>query len=166
MARVSVSRVVQAPQHDIWALLSDVANAGRWNKAWTEVELTSPQTHGVGTTFATHTESGDIFEFEVCEWVAPERISFCPVREAEDPGYSITLEAHTFQLRAAGDDATTVELIASAKAHGFRGNLIATFFWPGHQKAGLNLALENVARIFEEIPTDEEQDSGLETLTE
>ena len=167
MARVSASRVVRASQREVWALLSDVANARRWNAAWQEIELTSSQTHGAGTTFAAHTETGETYEFEVCEWVSPERIAFCPIeRETDEPRYSITLESHTFQLSPAADDSTVVELTASAKARGLRGRLIATFFWPGHQKAGLNLALDNVARVFEEDTLDEEHDSSLESLTE
>jgi uncharacterized protein YndB with AHSA1/START domain len=166
MARVAVSRVVNAPQRDVWALLSDVANAGRWNKAWTEIELTSPQTHGIGTTFAAHTETGDTYEFAVCEWVAPERIAFCPVRDEAEEEYSITLESHAFQLKPAENESTLLELSANARPRGLRGRFLATFFWPGHQRSGLNFALERVAEIFEGDGSTEEHDTGFETLTE
>jgi hypothetical protein len=51
MARVTVSRLIHAPQADVWAVVSDIANARNWNKSWRKIEFTSPQTHGIGTSF-------------------------------------------------------------------------------------------------------------------
>jgi uncharacterized protein YndB with AHSA1/START domain len=148
MAKVSASRVIHAPQHEVWGVLSDIARATRWNRAWTGIELTTTQTHGAGTGFRARTQDGQTFEFQVCEWVVPERIAFCPIREPHER-YSITLMSHAFDLRPAVDDATEVTLSANAKASGVRGRIYAMFFWAGHQREGLEAALDSVQSVFE-----------------
>lgn len=166
MASVTVSRVVRAPQREVWALLSDIQNAGRWNKAWSRIELTSNQRHGLGATFRTVHEGGETYDFEVCEWAAPDRIGFCPIRREGEPTYSIMLDAHVFDLSAVSDDETMVELSAHATPHGLRGRFIALFLWPGHQKEGLNSALESIAAVFEGEPPAAELETGPESFTD
>jgi uncharacterized protein YndB with AHSA1/START domain len=68
MASVSASRLIYAPQADVWAIVSDVANARKWNKSWRRIEFTTPQTHGAGTRFrASMGDDADTYEFEVCD---------------------------------------------------------------------------------------------------
>lgn len=166
MASVSVSRLVYAPQADVWAVISDVANARRWNKSWRKIEFTSPQTHGVGTTFrASMGDDAESYEFEVCDWSAPDRIAFCPVRDPNEGRYSINLDSHVFEL-AEAEGGTVVELTANATPSGIRGRLIAMFFWPGHQKDGLNAALDAISGIFEPDDEESEDNPAPEALTE
>jgi hypothetical protein len=167
MAHVSVSRNMAATRPDVWALVSDIANAGRWNRAWTSIEFAGNQTHGEGTRFIAHTESGDSFEFEVCEWSVPERIGFCPVRDPEEPTYAVMLDAHVFDIQPGRqEDETLVQLTAHATAHGIRGWIIATWFWPGHQRDGLAAALDSIAAEFEpDAPDPAEPDDGPGALT-
>lgn len=166
MARVTVTRLIRAPQREVWAAISDFQNAGRWNKTWTRIELTSSQTHGVGATFRAHTDTGDSFDFEVCDWAAPERISFCPVRAEDEPPYAVTLDSHSFRFRPTEEHETFVDLTAHATAHGIRGRVIGMFIWPGHQRDGLTAALESVAAIFEGEPAGPELEAGPDSLTE
>jgi uncharacterized protein YndB with AHSA1/START domain len=148
MPNANVSRIIRAPQNDVWALLSDVTQARRWNKYWTSIEFASAQTHGVGTRFVAKTEAGDSFTFDICDWDAPQRIAFCPVRE---PGerYGITLDSHVFAVRPVSGDECEVTITARASASGFRGRLVAMFFWAGHQKDGLNAALDALQAVFQ-----------------
>lgn len=158
MAHVSISRLIPAPQADVWAVLSDIADARRWNKSWRKIEFTSPQTHGVGTTFrASLGDDDEAYEFEVCEWSAPDRIAFCPVHASDEGSYAITMESHVFELRAA-EGGTVVDLTADATPSGIRGRIIAMFFWPGHQKDGLKSALDTLSGIFD--PDDEEPEDN------
>lgn len=154
MPAVSESRVIAAAPEDVWKALSDLANARRWNKAWTRIEILSTQHHGLGTAFRAHTESGDSFDFEITEWVPPSTIAFSPVR-GDDESYGIVLDSHTFQLTGVGAGDTNVKVTARATAHGFRGHLAAQFLWPGHQKQGLRLALDAVQDVFEPLERDE-----------
>ena len=156
MASVSESRMIAAAPQDIWGVLADIENARRWNAAWTRIEVTSSQHHGLGTTFTAHTEGGDQFVFEITEWSPSEVIAFSPVREEEER-YGILLDSHAFQLSEAGDGGTLVKLTARATAHGLRGHVIARLFWPGYQKHGLRLALDALQAIFE--PPEDTQDS-------
>ena len=137
---VSVSRSIEAPQAQVWAVLCDIARAGRWNQAWSKIEVTSQQTHGSGATFRAHTEDGATYDFLVSDWIAPEYIAFSPIRDSSER-YQITLESQAFRLKPQGEDETLVELSAQASARGFRGRMIALLFWPGYQKHGLNAAL-------------------------
>ncbi len=148
MPTTSASRVIHAPQRDVWALLSDVSRAGVWNKYWVSIDFLTPQTHGAGTRFTATTEAGDAFVFDVCEWESPKRISFCPVR---DPGerYQVMLKSHLFEVRALSDEDCELTITAHATASGLRGRIISMFFWSGHQKDGLNAALDAIQSQFE-----------------
>lgn len=133
----------------MWALLSDIANANRWNQAWTGVEFTSNQTHGAGTRFLAHTEGGDSYEFEITTWSAPDHLEIRPLRDPQEPRYPVMLESHEFRLTSDdGNESTILELRANAAAHGIRGRVIAALIWPGHQRAGLGTALEMIAGAF------------------
>jgi len=149
MPSVTASRVIAAPQQVVWAALADIARATRWNTAWPRVEITSTQTHGAGTTFRAHTETGDAYGFVVTEWTVPECITFTPERQ-ENERYSITLDSQTFRLRPLSEETTLVELTARATARGLRGHFVARFFWPGYQRQGLDGALESLAELFEQ----------------
>lgn len=167
MPSTSVSRVIGAPQAAIWALLSDIERANKWNRAWTSIRFTSGQTHGSGTTFRATMQGGDgAFDFEVCDWSAPERIAFCPIRRPEEI-YSITLDSHVFEVRALTDGESEVTITAKASAHGLKGRFVAMFFWSGHQEEGLNTALDSIQRIFEpeafaDTPASSEQITTIE----
>lgn len=154
MPITSVRRIIAAPVHDIWGVLSDIPNARRWNPAWEKIEFSTNQTHGAGTRFTAHVDDQS-FEFEITDWVVPEFISFTPVRENEER-YAITLESQAFRLTPQEDDTTGVELISHASTHGFRGLIMGLFFWAGHQKQGLNKALDNLEALF--APPDEGED--------
>ena len=148
MPSVSVSRQISAPAGDVWAALADIENARRWNAAWSAIEITSTQRHGVGMTFRTHNESGDTYEFEVVDWSHGERIAYAPIREPGEK-YGINLERHVFDIQHSADDATQVRLTAVASTAGIRGRFIGLLFWPGYQKQSLNDALEALAAALE-----------------
>jgi uncharacterized protein YndB with AHSA1/START domain len=148
MPTASVSRLIRAPQRDVWSLLSDVAQAGRWNKYWSSIEFLSPQTHGVGTRFRATSDGGDSFVFDICDWDAPQRIAFCPVRDVHEQ-YSIALDSHVFEMQALSEEESSLTITAHASASGFKGRILALFFWSGHQKGGLNAALDTIQAIFE-----------------
>lgn len=159
MPSTSASRPIKAPQADVWALLSDVSNAGRWNKFWSAITFTSTQTHGVGTRFVATTDRDEAFTFDICEWDAPQRIAFCPVR---DPGerYGIMLDSHVFEVRPLSDDECEVTITANASASGLRGRIAATFFWAGHQRDGLNAALDSIQAVYQpELFTDDDSET-------
>lgn len=157
MPTTSVSRIIPAPAHAIWGVLSDIPNARRWNPAWDKVEFASNQTHGAGTRFRARVDDRT-FEFEISDWVVPEFISFTPIRD-DDERYAITLESQAFRLKPLDDDVTSVEIIAHASTSGFRGIVMGLLFWAGHQKQGLINALDNLEALF--VP-----DSGDESLEE
>ncbi|MEO8458047.1 MAG: SRPBCC family protein [Chloroflexota bacterium] len=159
MPTTSVSRPIHATQQQVWDLLSDLEHAARWNKAWTRIDFTSTQHHGVGTTFRAAMEGTiQTFDFEVCDWSAPDRIAFCPIREA-DESYSIELEQHTFEVRALSDTESEVTITARASVHGIRGIVMGTFFWAGHQRQGLDYALDSIQEIFQpELFADRDED--------
>jgi len=136
-----------APRNEIWALLSDIGNAGRWNPAWSSIEFLSKQTHGPGTSFRARNNEGEAFEFVVTGWVAPEYIEFAPVRD-EGERYGITLQSQAFRLEPEGEQATRVDLIARASTHGVKGWVLGLVFWRGYQKQGLNAALERLESAF------------------
>jgi uncharacterized protein YndB with AHSA1/START domain len=147
MPSTSVSRLISAPREQVWAVLSDIANARRWNTSWSAIEFSSNQTHGLDTRFRAHTEDGNEFEFIVSAWVAPEYIEFSPVRD-ESESYPIMLESHGFHLRPEGENQTRVELLAQAATHGIKGWMLGLFFWRGYQKSGLKTALETLDSVF------------------
>jgi uncharacterized protein YndB with AHSA1/START domain len=154
MPSTMVSRVMSAPREQAWAVLSDVANARRWNSAWADIEFVSGQTHGPGTKFRARTSEGESYEFVVSAWVSPEYIEFTPVRD-ETERYSITLDSQAFRLVPEGPDITQVELIAKASTHGLKGLLVGLFFWRGYQKHGLNAALDALQSTLEAGQTSE-----------
>jgi uncharacterized protein YndB with AHSA1/START domain len=162
MPSTSVSRVIAAPREQVWSVLSDLANARRWNSAWTSIEFVSGQTHGPDTRFRARTAEGESYEFVITAWVVPEYIEFTPVRD-ETERYSITLEAQAFRLEPEGEDATQVELIARASTHGLRGWLLGLAFWRGHQKQGLNTALERLQAALEPERSDEPHEGAAST---
>lgn len=149
MPSTSVSRIIPAPAREVWEVLADVENAMRWNAAWKEVEITSSQTHGAGTRFRAKVDDEQSYEFEIADWVVPEFISFTPVYDPMEPAYSITLDGHAFRLTRIDEQATAVELIASASTHGFRGIVMGLFMWGNHQKPGLIRALDRLQAIFD-----------------
>jgi uncharacterized protein YndB with AHSA1/START domain len=166
VAHVSESRVVPAQQSEVWALLADLAKASLWNKSWLRIEFTSNQTHGVGTKFKAHTESGDAFEFEVSEWSAPERLAIRPLRDPEEPAYAVMLDSHEFRLAPGAEHGETVlELRANATAHGIKGRVIAALIWPGHQRDGLKTALDTIASVFDENEPPKEPADPCEPLS-
>lgn len=152
--------MIPAPAQEVWKVLADVENARKWNGAWTRIELSSPQRHGLGTTFVAHTEGGDVFEFEISEWTPHEMIAFSPIR-GEGESFAIMLDRHEFQLSPAGEGVTFVRLTAHATAHGLKGHLIARLFWPGYQKQGLKVALDGLQAGFE--PEMEIEEEGAES---
>ncbi len=154
MPSATVSRVIAAPRPQVWAVLSDIANARRWNASWSKIEITSKQTHGVGASFRAYTKDNEAFDFEVTGWVAPEYIAFSPIRD-ESEQYGIALESHAFRLEATGENETRVELAAQASARGIRGRVTALLFWPGYQRQGLDLALDALQAVFEPEEQDE-----------
>lgn len=157
MPATSVSRMINAPRDKVWAVLSDIAKARRWNAAWSRIDFASNQTHGLGTRFRAETADGQTFEFEITNWVAPEYIEFSPVRD-ESERFGIMLEAQAFHLAPEGEGATRVELMARASTHGIRGIVMGLFFWRGYQNQGLEYALETLASAFE--PEGREEPEG------
>ena len=149
MPSTSVSRIIAAPAREIWEVLADVENAKRWNASWKEVEITSSQKHGAGTRFRARVDEDLSFEFEIADWVVPEFISFTPIHDPMEPRYPITLDGHAFRLTRVDENATAVELIASATSHGFRGIIMGLFMWSNHQKPGLVRALDRLQALFE-----------------
>ncbi len=163
MPSVSVERTIAAAQQQVWSALADIANARKWNSAWSRVEIISQQTHGTGTVFRAHTEDAQAFDFEVSAWVAPGLIAFSPVRDADEQ-YGITLESHEFQLQASVNGDTKVRLTARASAHGLRARMIALFFWPGYQRGGLNAALDSLEAVF--VPATESSRDARDALSD
>ncbi len=159
MPSTSVSRVINASRDEVWAVLSDIANARRWNSAWSGIEFASNQTHGPETRFRAHTSEGDTFEFVVSAWIAPEYIEFSPVRDATER-YGITLESHAFRLEPQGEATTLVQLVARASTHGVRGFFVGLLFWRGYQKHGLNSALDTLNSVFEPEQADKQEEEA------
>ena len=58
MPTVSASRRVHAPIDDVWAVLSDLKNAQRWNSAWENIELEGEGIVGEGVVFLVRGEDG------------------------------------------------------------------------------------------------------------
>jgi uncharacterized protein YndB with AHSA1/START domain len=160
MPTTSATRVIHAPRDKVWAVLSDIANARRWNSAWSKIEFTSKQTHGPETGFRAETEDGDTYEFVVSAWVAPEYIEFTPIRD-ETERYAIMLEAQAFRLAPEGDAATRVDLISRSSTHGPRGWVMGLLFWRGYQKQGLASALETLSSVFvADIPGEQTEEAS------
>jgi uncharacterized protein YndB with AHSA1/START domain len=153
MASVTATISIPATPEKVWAVVSDVANAQRWNKAWERIELLTATAQGKGTKFRAYAGGGDegdsqAFDFEVTEWLAPEHIVFTPLREPQEQQYQITLDWHAFRLVPVNGENTRVELTAHATSRGIRGRVAGVFFWPGHQRAGLEDALKTLGAVF------------------
>ncbi len=162
MPTTSESRLIAASPAAVWATITDLEAAARWNQAWQRVEYLSSQREGVDTAFRAHTEDGLAHDFSISEWEPPEHVTFAPLprREPQEKRYLITLESQSFLLEPVSDDHTNVTLSATAAGHGLRGWLIARFFWPGYQRQGLARALEALAELFE--PTEGSEESEAE----
>ena len=159
MPSVTATISIPAAAEEVWAVVSDVGSAQRWNKAWSRIEMTTQLSEGRGTRFKAHVEDEDgadqAFEFEITEWVAPEFIVFTPVRDPEEETYQITLDWHSFRVVPLDDENSRVELTAKATTRGLRGGLVGLILWPwhltvwpGHQKRGLEAALASLAALF------------------
>jgi len=160
MPTTSDSRTIAAPVREVWAAITDLEAAHRWNGAWQRVEYLSSQREGVGTEFRAHTEDGLTHDFRISEWAPMEYISFAPVRNQDEPKekrYMLTLEAQAFLLRPANDDHTDVTLYATVASHGLRGWFAARIVWPGYQRQGLRSALDALQALFEPQPDEDEQ---------
>ena len=166
MPSVTASISIPATPEKVWAVVSNVGEAQRWNKAWSHIELTTGISEGRGTRFRAHVKGDDgadqAFEFEIIEWVAPEYIVFAPVRDPEEEKYQITLDWHSFRIVPLDAENTRVELTAQATTRGLRGGLAGLvlwpwhmFVWPGHQKRGLEAALSSLAELFDVVPPDD-----------
>jgi uncharacterized protein YndB with AHSA1/START domain len=161
MPKVSVSRLIAAPPEDVWPVLADVENARRWNTAWSQIEITSLQKHGIGTTFRARTETGDSFQFQITEWAPLQYIEFSPLRDEREATSGITLESHAFRLLEVPGKGTHVELVARAATSGIRGRIVGLLFWPGYQKHGLSAALDALQALFEPRDETEGEADGL-----
>jgi uncharacterized protein YndB with AHSA1/START domain len=159
MPTTFATRIINAPRDQVWAVLSDIANARRWNTAWTKIDFTSKQTHGPETRFRAETEDGNSYEFVVSAWVAPEYIEFSPIRD-ETERYGIMLEAQAFRLVQESEGVTRVELIARSSTHGPRDWIMGLLFWRGYQKQGLAHALETLSSVFESGESDEQPEDA------
>ncbi len=160
MPTTSESRIIAAPVREVWAAITDLEAAHRWNGAWQRVEYLSYQREGVGTEFRAHTEDGLAHDFRISEWAQMEYISFAPVRsedEDKEKRYMLTLESQAFLLRPANDDHTDVTLFATVASHGPRGWFAARFVWPGYQRQGLRSALDALQALFEPQPDEDGQ---------
>ena len=160
MPTTSESRIIAAPVRDVWAAITDLEAAHRWNGAWQRVEYLSSQREGVGTPFRAHTEDGLAHDFQISEWAPMEYISFTPVRneyEHKEKGYMLTLESQAFLLRPANDDHTDVTLFATVASHGIRGWFAARIVWPSYQRQGLRRALDALQTLVAPQSDEDEQ---------
>jgi uncharacterized protein YndB with AHSA1/START domain len=158
MPSTSESRLIAAPQAEVWAAITDLESAARWNQVWQRVEYLSSQHEGVDTTFRAHTEDDLAHDFRISEWDPPEYVAFAPLQdEPQEERYLITLESQSFLLEPIDDDHTNVTLSAAAAGHGLRGWLTARFIWPGYQRQGLARALDALQDLFEPAEGDEEE---------
>ncbi|HEY5639554.1 MAG TPA: SRPBCC family protein [Dehalococcoidia bacterium] len=159
MPSVTASISISATPEAVWAVVSDVANAQRWNKAWSRIELTTELNIGRGTRFRAHVNdeegSDHAFEFEVTDWIEPEYIVFTPVRDPDEEQYQITLDWHAFRLVPLDEETTRVDLTAQATTRGLRGRFAGLLLWSGHQKPGLEEALSSLAELFVAAPPDD-----------
>jgi uncharacterized protein YndB with AHSA1/START domain len=159
MPTTSESRIIAAPVADVWAAITNLEDAARWNQSWQRVEYLSSQRDGVGATFRAYNEEGIGHNFRISEWATNEVVAFAPLRDEPEQGhYLITLESQGFVLRPADDDHTDVSLFATAAGHGPRGWITARFLWPGYQRQGLARALDALQALFEPRSDDDVED--------
>jgi uncharacterized protein YndB with AHSA1/START domain len=156
MPTTSESRIIAAPIADVWAAITNLEEAARWNQSWQRVEYLSSEREGVGATFRAYNEEGIGHNFRICEWAPQEVIAFAPIQdEPEEKRYLISLESQGFLLRPAGDHHTDVSLFATATGHGLRGWITARLVWPGYQRQGLSHALDALQAVFEPPPDED-----------
>jgi len=159
MPSVTASISIPATREKVWAVVSDIGNAQRWNKAWSRIELMTPPGEGRGTRFLAHVKDEDggeqTSEFVITEWIAPEYIEFAPVRNPEAEQDQLTIDHHSFRIVPLDEETTRVDLTAQATARGLRGRFAGMLLWPGHQKPGLEAALNSLARLFGAAPPDD-----------
>ena len=148
MPSITVRRIVEAPRQEVWDVIADIENAGRWNRGWQHIEVLSYHKEGRGVTFRARSEDGAISDLEIVAWSPPESIAFAPRREASEGGYGVRLESQAFHLRAVSASQTELELTATASTSGLRGWFVGRLFWPGYQSPGLGRALEAIAALF------------------
>ena len=160
MPTTSKTLTIAAPVREVWAAITDLEAANRWNAAWQRVEYLSSQREGVGTPFRAHTEDGLAHDFQISEWAPMEYIAFVPVRneyEDKEKSYMLTLESQAFLLRPANEDLTDVTLFATVASHGLRGWFAARIVWPSYQRQGLRSALDALQALLEPQPDEDEQ---------
>ncbi len=161
MPTTSESRLIAASRTDVWAAITDLEAAARWNQVWQRVEYLSSQRQGVDTTFRAHTEDGLAHDFRISEWSPEEYIAFAPLKyDPQEQAYLITLESQSFRLETIDDDHTDVTLSATAAGHGLRGWLAARFVWPAYQRQGLARALDALQALFE--PPDDTEEPAVD----
>lgn len=71
MARVRVSRVIDAPASEVWAFVADIGGHAGWQIDVRSIEFTSVRHRGVGTTYLCDTRLGPIrmgIPMTVTEW--------------------------------------------------------------------------------------------------
>ncbi|HXG35947.1 MAG TPA: SRPBCC family protein [Dehalococcoidia bacterium] len=153
---VYVRRRIDAPPEEVWAVLSDISQAPRWNSAWQAVAMVGQQREGVGTVFRAVNAAGLSSEFEVVQWVSAEYIAFASRNQEDTEGIWISVEEQAIHLRPTREGQTEVTLAASARSHGLRGWLVSKLVWPGYQRRGLNEALDSLEALFlaEEEPAE------------
>jgi len=156
MPHTSESRIIAAAAADVWAAITDLEAAVRWNRNWQRVEYVGERRQGVDTSFRAHTDDGLAHDFRISEWAHEELVTFVPVRPEEEGPYLITLVAQTFRLRPADEQATDVILSAEAAGHGLRGWFAARFVWPSYQRQGLRSALDSLQAMFEALEYEDE----------
>jgi hypothetical protein len=158
MPFTSESRIIAATPAEIWAVITDLERAERWNRNWHRVEYLGERRQGIDVSFRAHTEDGRAHEFRISEWAQEELVTFVPVRPEEEGPYLITLVAQTFRLRPLDEEGTDVILSAEAAGHGLRGWLAARFVWPHYQRQGLRSALDSLQSLFEPVEEEPEEE--------
>jgi len=148
---VSARRRIDAPIDDVWAVLSDLKNAQRWNSAWENIELEGEGGAGEGAVFVVRSEDGLSNEFQISAWQPPQHVAFTPHgRHPEGGDYWISVEGQDIYLRPAGAEKTEVTVSATARTHGLRGWMVGLLVWPGFQRKGLKGMLDSLADLFKE----------------
>ena len=69
MARVRVSRVIDASAAEVWALVADIGGHANWQVDVRSIEFTSAKHRGVGATYLVDTRLGPIRSFGVISFI-------------------------------------------------------------------------------------------------
>lgn len=67
MARIAVSRTMEAPRHQVWAAMADLGSHVEWMKDARSIEFTGEQRTGVGTRMEVETRFGPLRTLDVME---------------------------------------------------------------------------------------------------